>query len=465
MVGFMIALSVSSGYLLDSNYNEYSYYILDEDENFLVFVICDEPTTLRYGFKISEIFSRTFCNEVYNNRYITNLKNLIEVGVYEGFKKIDKFLKQKGLNYGSLELSIAGGVYRNGKLMLFSLGSSPVFVIDKDYYLYCPFDLNNDCNLKYWKNFIKFSELIENPKSVIACSNKLDGKVFKFKNENNKLIAEPFKYRILQLINSIVSNRENIDEIKEELKNTLNLRDNIPLFVASFDEKPIDDELVKVGKPKLNMEEYKLTLFKEKEEISPHIKSKVIKNVVLGCILILILIFGLFVMLNSNNSNNFNSSGNIGDNSTNNLSHQPNISKIPITTDSENKSVNIFNKSSSDNINNISVKSNDKDNLKILVKFQVGKISKDIKTVPISITFPKYGYYYISIKSEDKNLKLMGIKNGNVIYRNATLIELFEEINNEKKKTYDVIVRYDGNSEISPEKGINISISEIKIIE
>ena len=97
--------------------------------------------------------------------------------------------------------------------MIFSLGSSPVFVIDRDYYLYCPFDLNNYCNLKYWKNFIKFSELIENPKSVIACSNKLDGKVFKFKNENNKLIAEPFKYRILHLINSIVSNRENIDEI------------------------------------------------------------------------------------------------------------------------------------------------------------------------------------------------------------------------------------------------------------
>ncbi|ADC69946.1 conserved hypothetical protein [Methanocaldococcus sp. FS406-22] len=468
----MIALSVSSGYLLDSNYSECSYYILDEDENFLVFVICDEPTTLRYGFKISEIFSRTFCNEVYNNRYITNLKNLIEVGVYEGFKKIDKFLKQKGLNYETLELSVAGGVYRNGKLMLFSLGSSPVFVIDKDYYLYCPLDLNNNCNLKYWKNFIKFSELIENPKSVIACSNKLDGKVFKFKNENNKLIAEPFKYRILHLINSIVSNRENIDEIKEELKNTLNLRDNIPLFVASFDEKPIDDELVKVGKPKLNMGKYKPTLLKEKEKISSHIKLKVIKNVVLGCVLILILMFGLFVMLNSNNSNNFNSSGNISNNSTNNLSHQPNISKIPIiTVDSENESVNIFNnsspiiesKSSLDNINNISIKSDDKDNLKILVKFQIDKISKDTKIIPISIMFPEQGYYYISIKSENKDLRLIDVENGNVIYKNTTLIELFEEIK-KKEKTYNLIVGYNG-SEILPEEGIGVSISKIKIIK
>lgn len=56
----MIALSVSSGYLLDNNYSEYSYYILDNDEDFLVFVICDEPNTLKCGFRISEIFSRVF---------------------------------------------------------------------------------------------------------------------------------------------------------------------------------------------------------------------------------------------------------------------------------------------------------------------------------------------------------------------------------------------------------------------
>jgi len=471
----MITLSVSSGYLLDSNYSEYSYYILDEDENFLVFVICDEPNTLRYGFKISEIFSRTFCSEVYNNRYITNLKNLIEVGFYEGFKKIDKFLKQKGLNYESLELSVAGGVYRNGKLMLFSLGSSPVFVIDKDYYLYCPLDLNNNCNLKYWKTFIKFSELIENPKSVVACSNKLDGKVFKFKNENNKLIAEPFKYRILHLINSIVSNRENIDEIKEELKNILNLRDNIPLFIASFDEKPIDDELVKVGKPKLVLENYKSVLSEDKRDslsnIEHNIKLK-INKAILASILAILIFMSFFILLNHHDISN--------NNIINSLSNQSNLSVSTIAVDNKNK----LEKASDNNSQLVShmINLNSESNKllspitlnssynnikhpKIFVTFKVDKISKDTKIIPISITFPEYGYYYISIKSEDKNLKLMGIKNGNVIYRNATLIELFEEINNEKKKTYDVIVRYDGNSEVYPEKEINISISEIKIIE
>ncbi|WP_064496648.1 hypothetical protein [Methanocaldococcus jannaschii] len=465
----MIALSVSSGYLLDNNYSEYSYYILDNDEDFLVFVICDEPNTLKCGFRISEIFSRVFCNAVYNNRYITNLKNLIEVGIYEALENMDKFLKQKGLDYNDLNVSIAGGVYRNGKLMLFSLGNSPVFVVDKDYYLYCPFDLNKNYNLKDWKKFIKFSEVIENPKSVVACSNKLDGKVFKFKNENNKLIAEPFKYRIIQLINSIISNRENIDKIKEELKTDLNLKDNTPLFVASFDEKPINDELVKVGKPKLKVRGCTPILSKKKEETSPHIEPKIIKNMVLAFILILILIFGLFVMLSHNNLNGGNNSDIV-----NNSSYQVNTSKISIiTVNNENKSTNISlnpiqtvkTVSSLNNLdlNNTITKSKNKDSLKILVKFQVGEISKDIKKLPISIMFPEQGYYYISIKSENSNLKLIDVENGEVVYKNTTLIELFEKIDG-KEKTYNLIVEYNG-SEIPSEKGINISIFEIKIIK
>ena len=462
----MITLSISSGYLLDSNYSEYSYYILDEDENFLVFVICDEPNALRYGFKISEIFSRTFCNEVYNNRYITNLRNLIEVGIYEALKKVDKFLKQKRLNYKNLDISIAGGVYRNGKLMLFSLGNSPVFVIDKNYYLYCPFDLNNNCNLKDWRKFIKFSRLIENPKSVIACSNKLNGKIFKFKNENNKLIAEPFKYRILHLINSIVSNRENIDEIKEELKNILNLEDNNPLFVICFDERPINEEFVKVETPKLNTERHKPILIKEKKEIPQYTEPKIIKNVVLAFTLILILIFGLLVILNSKNSANLNNFNN----HTNDVPYQPNATKIPIIdVGSENKSAYILTNISENSlqtsksiISNIIPKS--KDNcLEILVKFQVDEISKNTKLVPISIVFPERGYYYISIKSENSNLKLINVKNGNVIYKNTTLIELFEKVD-EKEKTYSLIVKYNG-SKILPEKGLGISISKIKIIK
>ncbi|AIJ05861.1 hypothetical protein JH146_1018 [Methanocaldococcus bathoardescens] len=465
----MIALSISSGYLLDSNYSEYSYYILDEDENFLVFVICDEPNELRYGFKISEIFSRTFCTEVYNNRYITNLKNLIEVGFYEGFKRIDKFLKQKEIDYDNLNISIAWGIYRNGKLMLFSLGNSPVFVIDKDYCLYCPFDLDDNYNLRYWEKFIKFSKLIENPKSVIACSNKLNGKVFKFKNENNKLIAEPFKYRILDLINSIVSNRENIDKIRERLRNNLNLDNNTPLFIVSFDEKPIDDKLVKVGKPKLKIEKHEHIL-EDKKEISQNIELKIIKNVALVSILILIVILGLFVVLHSKNSNNYYS-GNIINNISDNLLYQPNISKIS-TINVDNKKVNkklinISNNSSpiikTTSSLNTSAVSNDKDSLKILVKFQVDKISKGTDYIPISIIFPEQGYYYISIKSKNNNIELVDVKNGNVLYKNATSIELFEEIK-EKEKTYNLIVRYN-NLKISPEEGIDISISKIKIIK
>lgn len=93
----------------------------------------------------------------------------------------------------------------------------------------------------------------------------------------------------------------------------------------------------------------------------------------------------------------------------------------------------------------------------------MGEISKDIKKLPISIMFPEQGYYYISIKSENSNLKLIDVENGEVVYKNTTLIELFEKIDG-KEKTYNLIVEYNG-SEIPSEKGINISIFEIKIIK
>lgn len=174
-------------------------------------------------------------------------------------------------------------------------------------------------------------------------------------------------------------------------------------------------------------------------------------------------------MLSHNNLNGGNNSDIV-----NNSSYQVNTSKISIiTVNNENKSTNISlnpiqtvkTVSSLNNLdlNNTITKSKNKDSLKILVKFQVGEISKDIKKLPISIMFPEQGYYYISIKSENSNLKLIDVENGEVVYKNTTLIELFEKIDG-KEKTYNLIVEYNG-SEIPSEKGINISIFEIKIIK
>ncbi|ACV25268.1 hypothetical protein [Methanocaldococcus fervens] len=457
----MIIFSVSSGYLLDNNYSEYSYYILDKDEDFLVFVICDEPNALRYGFKISEIFSRTFCNEVYNNRYITNLKNLIEVGFHEALKNIKKFIKQKKIEYDNLNLSISGGVYKNGNLMLFSLGNSPIFVIDKNYRLYCPFDLNKNYNLEDWEKFIKF-KLIEEPRTIIACSNNLDGKLFKLKEENNKLMAKPFKYKILEIVNDIVSNKENINKIRNNIKNKLNLDKNSPLLIVSFDEKPVDDEIVKL-EPVLKRNESEEISEDEDDKKLPKIELNIIRGVSLLLILILVLMFGLFLTLNEESNGNIIKSTNTSLNSSEPII---NISTKDMNEIEDDKrltsqpsvgvSTNVVGK------DNNGLTRNTVEVLKFLIKFQVDEISEDINVIPMSITFPEPGYYYIAIKSKDDNVELIDIKNETVLYKNSTLIELFEETK-EKEKTYNLIVKCDDIRD-SPKDLINITISKIEII-
>ncbi len=468
----MIIYATSSEYLI--NY--------DDVENFIVFVVCDDASKIKYGSKISEIFSRTFCNEVYNNRYITNLKNLIEVGIYEAIKNIKEFLNQKKIDNEELNISVSGGVYKNGKLMLFSLGNTPIFVIDKNYYLHCPFELNKDFNLLDWRKFVKFSDLINNPKSLMACSNKFNGKLFKLKIEDNKIIAEPFKYKIVGIINRLISLRDK-EKIEEYIKNILNLNEHFPLFVVSFDEEPIDDNLIKLGKPKKQQKDKKIYKKNIKMKIKPKHKkedeifkkTKTLKTFILLTALILVIIMGGLIIYNTshnsqnvvyedNSTNNTNNSVIVTFNAFENKSKKldsPNISKPIVKLPIVNNKVNII--SNKNTTKNTIANNKNKDDLKILVKIGVDKLLNGVNYVPLSINFPENGDYYISITSKDDNLRLINIENGNIIYKNSTSIELFEEIEN-REKLYNLNVEYTGQKSDLKDL-INIEISKIEILE
>jgi len=481
----MIALSISSGYLIDSNYSEHSHYILDSEENFLVFVICDE--TEDSSFSVAEIVSREFCKSVYNNRYITNLKNLIEVGIHDAVGAVEKFINHKNIDKEKVNLSISGGVFRNGLLMLFSIGNSPIFVIDDEYRLFCPFELSEKFSLFNWKSSIKFKE-IKNPRSVIACSNKLNGKLFKFKNKNGKLIAEPFKYRIIKLINMIIQNKDKLNEIKEEIKEQLNLNDKIPLFVSCFKDELIDEGLVKVGLSSTSVDKKTdLTLNTGKNTsnnnlsrtylnyINYNIINHINNKSMLVVILLIVLLFGAGLLifetfhngdkgdLTPHTANLSNISQN--DCGFNNSGDEGNFSEVDALKDGcieVNKNDNKNSENNENNEGNKADETKDLPRITIYAKFGLKELKKGRNILPISISFPERGVYYIAINSKTEKINLLNVDGGNVIFKNDSSIILLEEITN-LKNTYNLIVNSDLTA--SPNDVLTITISEIKIDE
>jgi serine/threonine protein phosphatase PrpC len=86
-------------------------YYLNDDNNFLVFAVCDGAGSAKFGDIGAEIASESFCKWIFENKDKYDIKDLIELGLLHARKSLQDYANKNGCAIKDLGTTLSGGVY------------------------------------------------------------------------------------------------------------------------------------------------------------------------------------------------------------------------------------------------------------------------------------------------------------------------------------------------------------------
>lgn len=237
-----------------NNANCQDNLVIKKLEEGLVFAVADGASSAVSSGYGSELAVNTFCE--YLTKSISSLS--IETCLIEAFNNVRKVLEEEAVkrncNIKDLHTTLFGGVYVRDSLKCASVGDSMGFVVNKDNGVLIPLQptkgefVNETVFItsEYWKDYLKVSDLINNPSSLIVCSDGLVNIIYSLVVEDGLWKIIPHKDVIENLIDYVLKNYVSSDinlEIAEMLRgdksNNLN-NDDKAIIIAIFDENNRD---------------------------------------------------------------------------------------------------------------------------------------------------------------------------------------------------------------------------------
>jgi len=216
----------------------------------LVFAIADGAGSAASSLHGSELAVKTFCESLSKSTSLFPDNTCLIAAFDDARKALEKEANKRCCSIKDLHTTLFGGIYLKGNLKCAGIGDSMCFVVEKDGEVLIPVQptkgefINETIFItsEYWKDFLKVSDLIENPKSLVACSDGLLNIIYSTVFENGIWKLIPHKDVIENMMDYIAKNHVVIDinkEIADMLRgdraNDLN-NDDKALVVAIFNE-------------------------------------------------------------------------------------------------------------------------------------------------------------------------------------------------------------------------------------
>lgn len=188
-----------------------------------VFAVADGAGSATLAGEGSELAVRTFCGSLSESPPLyPNDADLI--AAYDKVRNaLEEEAVKRGCHIEELHTTLFGGVYLHRSLKCAGIGDSLGFVVGEDNEILAPVSptkgefVNETIFItsQSWKDFLQVSPLIENPKSLMACSDGLLNIIYSLVNENGLWKVIPHKDVMGDMINYIVQNHRTADVDKE----------------------------------------------------------------------------------------------------------------------------------------------------------------------------------------------------------------------------------------------------------
>lgn len=242
------ALSVGSH--SKDNANCQDNLIIKKLEDRLIFAIADGASSAPLSGYGSEVAVNAFSEYLAKSVSLLPDENCL-IAAFDNVRKVlEEEAIKKNCNIKDLHTTLYGGVYINGNLVCASVGDSMGFVVGRDNEVLVPLQptkgefINETIFItsEYWKDFLRVSNLIKKPSSLIVCSDGLLNIVYSLVIENDLWKVIPHEDVIENLIDYINKNHVTSDinleianMLRGEKANDLN-NDDKALIVAIFDK-------------------------------------------------------------------------------------------------------------------------------------------------------------------------------------------------------------------------------------
>jgi serine/threonine protein phosphatase PrpC len=222
-------------------------------ENSFVFAVADGAGSAVLSRVGSELAVRTFCDSL-SESILLNPANTCLIGAFEDARKaIEEEAIKRHCNIKDLHTTLFGGVYLEAVLRCAGIGDTIGFVLSKDDETLIPIqpakgDFINETifiTSEHWKECLNVSDVIENPKALIACSDGLLNIVYSLILEDGLWKVVPHK-DVIENIISYVSQNSVQSDINYEISNMLqgdkanSLNEDDKALIVAILDRPIN---------------------------------------------------------------------------------------------------------------------------------------------------------------------------------------------------------------------------------